>query len=638
MTIGWRLLCVICSFTLPVVASGPSFPPDKTVSATSLDGLATVGENRWSARQGIITSTSAGGGGWLLLPESYQDVSFFTEFRCEGECEAGVLLRGEKTADGGLKGAYISFTEPDTPGYEVTVSAKGEMTKKEKLPPGGGLIRIAPPPSAGAGRFPRPPRPDVPLPIAPPDTSLRAGEWNSVEVFLDTNTIRSFLNTGPQHGAILPDGGYGPVALYAAGKGTVQFRGTAYADMSLKHRDEQKVGTDFRKQQLSDFYYSWGTAVADFNRDGVPDVVAGPYIYDGPDYRTSHEIFYALSSNPITEFSTNMVYADDFTGDGWPDVIVVSYGGNVSGVDLYVNPKGEHRRWEKFEVGSGVQSEIAILRDIDGDGKKELVYMGKGRVRYAKPDPAHPTATWTTVDVSAAGYGTAHGIGVGDINGDGRLDVLNAYGWWEQPATGAAAREWTYHPQAFAQYVRGIFGGSVMAVYDVNGDGLNDVVTSLDAHGWGLAWYEQKRSPSGEITFVQHMVMNDPSSKNSGGVVFSELHGTGVADVDGDGIPDFIAGKRYLSHLDTNIDPDPRGAPVLYWYRTVRSSKAEGGAELVPHLIDTHSGVGSDLVAQDLNGDGKIDVVVSTRLGTFIYWGQQPGHAARTKTVTNAPR
>ena len=170
-----------------------------------------------------------------------------------------------------------------------------------------------------------------------------------------------------------------------------------------------------------------------------------------------------------------------------------------------------------------------------------------------------------------------------------------------------------------------------MAVYDVNGDGLNDVVTSLNAHGWGLAWYEQKKDASGAISFVQHQVMNDRSSKNAGGVTFSELHGTNFADMDGDGVPDFVAGKRYFSHLDTNIDPDPRGAPVLYWYKTVRNKQAPGGAELVPQLVDTHSGVGSDVLPVDLNKDGVMDIVTSTRFGTSIYWGQPKAHGVAQK-------
>ena len=83
-----------------------------------------------------------------------------------------------------------------------------------------------------------------------------------------------------------------------------------------------------------------------------------------------------------------------------------------------------------------------------------------------------------------------------------------------------------------------------MAVYDVNGDKLNDVVTSLSAHGWGLAWYEQKRDPAGAISFVQHMVMDDFGTKNAGDVTFSQPHGSTYADVDGDGVEDFIVGKR----------------------------------------------------------------------------------------------
>jgi uncharacterized protein (DUF2141 family) len=291
---------------------------------------------------------------------------------------------------------------------------------------------------------------------------------------------------------------------------------------------------------------------------------------------------------------------------------------------LYVNPKGESRRWDKFLVVPDFSSEIAVVRDIDGDGKLELVYMAQGYVRYAKPDPANPTGSWIVHNVSEAGYATAHGIGVGDINGDGRLDIVNAFGWWEQPPAGSKQETWTYHPEAFARYGRNIMGGSVMAVYDVNGDGLNDIVTALNVHGYGLAWYEQKRDAAGKISFVQHMIMDDLSTKNAGGVTFSEPHGTTFGDVDGDGIPDFIVGKRYWSHRDDYLDPDPYGPAVLYWYKTVRNPKAPGGAEFVPELIHNRSGAGSDIYAADLNHDGALDIVTATRFGTFIFWGK-PG-------------
>ena len=106
----------------------------------------------------------------------------------------------------------------------------------------------------------------------------------------------------------------------------------------------------------------------------------------------------------------------------------------------------------------------------------------------------------------------------------------------------------------------------------------------MNAHGWGLAWFEQKRDAQGKISFVRHMIMDDLGTpkENTGGVVFSELHGTTFADMNGDGIPDFIVGKRYWSHNADYLDPNPFGPPVLYWYETVRDPKAPGGARFEP--------------------------------------------------------
>ena len=288
-----------------------------------------------------------------MLDHSYQDSALYAEYRCYRGCVTGVLFRAEKTTNGGLRGTYVELSDPDLPAYDVTIDAQGKILERNKLRRGGGLVRVAPPPSPNAahgGGGSRAARPDVPLPLHPDDTKLRPNDWNQVEIFFDANIIRTFLNNGHEFGAV-GDEGYGPIALYAGGSGEVRFKSIALADIGLKVRQPEEVSNDFRKQRLSDFYYSWGSAAADFNHDGILDVVSGPYIYYGPEYLKSREIYLAQSSNPTTEFATDatMEFAADFTGDGWPDVITVMFGGGP-GVQLYVNPKGEGRRWDKYTV------------------------------------------------------------------------------------------------------------------------------------------------------------------------------------------------------------------------------------------------------------------------------------------------
>ncbi|MEO8735269.1 MAG: FG-GAP-like repeat-containing protein [Edaphobacter sp.] len=628
------LVCFALISAMPMFGSGPSFHPDVTFKGSSLAGWHTLGQANWRAENGeLIGTPKQGAGGWLVLDRSYQDIGLFTDFRCTGGCETGVLFRAEKTPDG-MKGVYVSLT-PDIKYYDVTLDGQGKILSRVELRRGGGQMRIAPPfnPNAPARAARRPagsaqfniynPTPGLPLPFLPPNTDLRPNEWNTMEYFFDANILRGILNYGRETGGVGDETGYGPIALYVGGSGEVQFKDLAYKNLNQHFRAPEETGRNFSKQRLNDFYYSWGAAAADFNHDGVLDVVSGPYIYTGPDYRHYSEIYPAVTSNPSTEYTNDdwMEFAGDFEGNGWPDVLTCSFANPGRGCFLYVNSRGEPRRWDKHEVVSDFQTEIAVVRDVDGDGKLGVVYGGGGYVRYAKPDPANPTGPWVVHNVSEHGYATAHGIGVGDINGDGRMDIVSPYGWWEHPAAGANPPSWVYHPEEFGRYARTRMGGSVMAVYDVNGDGLNDVVTALDAHGWGLAWFEQKRDAQGKSSFVRHMIMDDFSTKNAGGVTFSELHGTTFADMNGDGIPDFVAGKRYWSHRDDYLDPYPYGPPLLYYYQTVRNPKLPGGAEFVPHLIDNHSGSGSDLLAVDLNKDGAMDIVTATRFGTFIFWG-----------------
>ena len=625
-------------------ASGPSFPPDIKVSGQNLNGWHTLGGGDWRAENGEIVGKPNQAGGWLVFDKSYQDILFYAEYKCSSGCVTGLLMRAEKTPDGGMKGVYVSLSDStdsmeNLSGYDVTVDAQGKIVSSTLEPRGGGFTRVvtpwppkpAPPRAAGGAGGGRPGGSrrgaEVELPIHPPDTSYHSSDWNSIEFSFDANVARVNLNDGGQRGSEAAEG-YGPIALYIGGTGEVEYKNIAIADLSIKTREPNYTSPDFRRQTLNDFYYGWGQAAADFNHDGHLDIASGPYIYYGPDFTKRREYFRGEATAPTTDFNmeAHEVFAGNYTGHpDWPDIITVKFGGGHC-VYLYVNPQGENRIWKVYPVVDNVSSEVSIVADINGKGKPALVYAGSdGFVHYAEPDPANPTAPWTVHNVSAQGYAAGHGLGAGDINGDGLVDIVDPYGWWEHPKPGSSDQTWKYHPEAFAQYSHGFMGGAVMAVYDVNGDGLADVVSSLAAHAWGLAWFEQKRDAQGNISFVKHMVMDDFSTKNAGGVTFSELHGSGVGDVNGDGIPDFIVGKRWYSHLDSDLDPYTFGPPVLYWYETVRDPKAPGGARLVPHLIDNDSGVGNTVLAVDLKqkpGISETDIVTSTRFGAFIFWGK----------------
>ena len=629
-----------------VVTAQQNYVPDTPYRATSLAGTSVLGNAAWRAESGEYVGTpKSPEGGWLVLDRSLQDVGVFARFRCTGGCKTGVLLRAEKTASG-MKGVYVALAGEDVASYAVTLDASGKELTRERLRNAGGQLRFAPPPpppaAAGAARAGGPAGgggggrgrggPPPGLPLTAPTGGLKPNDWNLVELLLDASLLRPFLNEVSAGSVAVEDavGRFGPVALYIGGTGEVRFRDLGTSDLGVKTLPVERVSANFRMQRLNDFYYSWGAAAADFTNDGVIDIAAGPYYYIGPDYTKFREIYAAQTVNPSVAYPNDCMqnFAYDFTGDGWADVICMGAIGQA--LHFYVNPKGEARRWDKFDVVPQVQKEVSLLKDVDGDGKPDFVYGGGGFLRYAKPDPANPTGAWTVQTISTEGpWGGGHGLGVGDISGDGKMDIVDTYGWWEQPAAGAASGPWTYHPEAFGRWTgHASPGGGEMAVYDVNGDKLTDVVTVLQAHGFGLAWFEQKRDASGKRSFVQHMVIDNFGAKNAGGVTVSQMHGSTVADVDGDKIPDFVVGKRYWSHLDNYTDPDPYGPPVLYVLRTTRNAKAPGGATFVPELVHNRSGAGNAVTAADVNKDGAMDILSATDRGLFVFFGRSRAAAA----------
>ena len=157
-----------------------------------------------------------------------------------------------------------------------------------------------------------------------------------------------------------------------------------------------------------------------------------------------------------------------------------------------------------------------------------------------------------------------------------------------------------------------------MYVYDVNGDGRNDVITSIAAHGWGLAWFEQtdKKNNQGEPIFKMHLFMNKDPSDNRYGIAFSQLHAMELVDIDGDGLKDIVTGKCFWAH-GPNKDEGVGDPAVLYWFRLVRNN--DGTVDWVPYLIDDDTGVGRQIGIGDVNGDGLPDVVIGNKKGTFVF-------------------
>lgn len=391
----------------------------------------------------------------------------------------------------------------------------------------------------------------------------------------------------------------------------------------------------FKKTQLTDKFWCEGATFGDLNRDGKPDIISGPYWYEGPDFTNRHEFYPASatfqrkkedgSTETVAGFEgalgTENKYSDnffafvyDFNKDGWNDILIIGFPGETTA--WYENPKGRSGYWPKHVIFDVTDNESPTFTDITGDKKPELVCMSHGYLGYATPDWKNPAAPWKFHPISPNNkYGNfTHGMGVGDVNGDGRPDLLLKDGWWEQPKSLAGDPVWKFHPFDFGP---NSYGGAQMQVYDVNGDGLNDVITSIAAHGFGLVWYEQIRNGE-DISFKQHVILNTEQkrSPNEYGVSFSEIHAIDLVDMDGDGLKDIVTGKRFWSH-GRKGDPDRNQAAVLYWFQLVRHP--DKTVEFVPHLIDDSSGVGVQIVAAPCSNKKFPDIVVGNKRGTFYF-------------------
>jgi hypothetical protein len=345
------------------------------------------------------------------------------------------------------------------------------------------------------------------------------------------------------------------------------------------------------------------------NRDRQLDIMVGDFWYDG---RTGqrHEIRppASLADGLATYSNAFLVWSADVNRDGWPDQITIGMPGTAAA--WQENPKGASRHWKEHLIAESACNESPAFADLFSD-KRPVLVMGvqppgeehSGTMMWLEPD-INPTKPWKARQISETGspakqipgtFRYSHGLGIGDLNGDGRKDVLCASGWWEQPKEGRKALgPWRFHAQGLGEEC------AQMIVTDVTGDGRPDVISS-SAHNFGI-WVAEQNAHG---DFAMRTVFTN---------LTGSTHALVGADLDGDGVQDLVTGKRFWAHGWGDVGA--RDPANLYWLRGVRKGKQ---VSYDPILIDGDSGVGTKFEVADLNRDRRPDIVVSNKKGVFMF-------------------
>ena len=378
-------------------------------------------------------------------------------------------------------------------------------------------------------------------------------------------------------------------------------------------------GPKFAMHRIGTFR-SEACGVGDFNNDGKLDIVAGNFLYLAPDFKPLkiRTVKGSVDENGKGYHNDFMNAPLDVDGDGKLDVVSADWFSCSS--TWFRNTLGQEGEWAEALVEKNGNFECGDLVDILGTGKAQRstgvppVDMGKMPMLQIVPHVRH--TEWYEAGLGPDGKRTLlrhvisakqleWGAGVGDLNGDGRPDVIRPNAWFEasaDPRTG----EWKEHPLSLGDKNGKMAHTAQILVYDVNGDGLNDIICS-NAHGYGIFWYEQVRE-GGEIRFKQHLI--DDS--------WTQAHILALGDLDGDGAPELVTGKRFMAH--NGSDPEENAPLGVYCYKIHRGPDHK--VTWTKHIVSYNEGVGSgmNICLVDLDGDGDLDIVVTGKFGGPVWF------------------
>lgn len=375
--------------------------------------------------------------------------------------------------------------------------------------------------------------------------------------------------------------------------------------------------TGFKKTVITREFVSEGSTVADVNRDGRMDIVAGYNWFEAPTWKV-HKIhpaaakadepakgfgMFAKVFNPRKEYSNSFLNLGmDVNLDGWDDVVIIDYPGLPA--FWFENPKNElGKAWKKHIIADsmGVSNESPAFVDIDQDGRLDILCgdYAKRQIVWLKAPTKKGETRWQRFALSAEKMpGTdrfSHGIGWGDINNDGLNDVVVREGWYEG-TTDLKGGNWVFHPANLGEPC------SHMKILDVDGDGKNDVV-SASAHALGVWWHQQVVGDKGQIEFKTNLISTTTA----------QTHAAIMADLNGNGKKEYITGKRFLAHNGNDKGDDE--APLLFWIEFTPGRPPYWKE----HILDTDSGAGLNITVCDMNKDTTLDIVVANKNGVFLF-------------------